>query len=150
MPAKAKTLSLLGDKPFEQQCSFCEQVYVTDANLLKWQVHISAYRDPINLRKACQLDFCWQWLKLDDVSFALDYVTTSRVGFVTYVASILNNLHLWLIQQSTQEAVNLSLANLLTFPFIEERLQSGHLQIYGMHYDFVEGRLTSWRIEQKH
>lgn len=71
MPAKKKTLSLLGDKPFKEQCSFCEQ-----------------------------------------------------------------------------ETVNLSLANLLTFPFIQERLHSGRLQIYGMHYDFVEGRLTSWRIAQ--
>lgn len=48
-----------------------------------------------------------------------------------------------------QEAVNLSLANLLTFPFIQERLHSGRLQIYGMHYDFVAGRLTSWRIIQQ-
>jgi carbonic anhydrase len=28
MPAKKKTLSLLGDKPFKEQCSFCEQVLV--------------------------------------------------------------------------------------------------------------------------
>jgi len=49
-----------------------------------------------------------------------------------------------------QEAVNLSLANLVTFPFIRERLESGRLQIYGMHYDFVKGELTSWRIEQTH
>ena len=47
-----------------------------------------------------------------------------------------------------QEAVNVSLANLLTFPFIEERVHDGRLQIYGMHYDFVEGKLTSWRIVQ--
>jgi len=73
MPAKQKTLSLLGHKSFLEQCSFCEQ-----------------------------------------------------------------------------EAVNLSLANLLTFPFIRERLESGRLHIYGMHYDFVKGELTSWRIEQTH
>ena len=41
-----------------------------------------------------------------------------------------------------QEAVNLSLANLLTFPFIRDRLESGRLQIYGMHYDFVEGKFV--------
>ncbi len=42
-----------------------------------------------------------------------------------------------------QEAVNMSLANSLTFPFIEERVKAGKLHIYGMHYDFVEGQLTS-------
>jgi len=71
MPAKKKTLSLLGNKSLKEQCSFCEK-----------------------------------------------------------------------------EAVNVSLANLLTFPFIEERVHDGRLQIYGMHYDFVEGKLTSWRIVQ--
>lgn len=48
-----------------------------------------------------------------------------------------------------QEAVNVSLANLLTFPFIEERVKAGKLHIYGMHYDFIEGQLTSWEIEHE-
>lgn len=48
-----------------------------------------------------------------------------------------------------QEAVNVSLANLLTFPFIEERVKAGKLHIYGMHYDFIEGQLTSWQIERE-
>lgn len=45
-----------------------------------------------------------------------------------------------------QESVNVSLANLLTFPFIEERVKAGKLHIHGMHYDFVEGKLTSWKV----
>lgn len=45
--------------------------------------------------------------------------------------------------------MNVSLSNLLTFPFIEERVKSGKLKIYGMHYDFVEGKLTSWEVEYK-
>lgn len=48
-----------------------------------------------------------------------------------------------------QEAVNVSLANLLTFPFIEERVRAGKLHIYGMHYDFTKGKLTSWEIERE-
>lgn len=48
-----------------------------------------------------------------------------------------------------QEAVNVSLANLLTFPFIEERVKAGKLHIYGMHYDFIDGQLTSWQIERE-
>lgn len=48
-----------------------------------------------------------------------------------------------------QEAVNVSLVNLLTFPFIEERVKAGKLRIFGMHYDFVQGHLTSWEIERE-
>jgi carbonic anhydrase len=44
-----------------------------------------------------------------------------------------------------QEAVNVSLNNLLTFPFVEERVQKGELELYGMHYDFHDGKLTSWK-----
>ena len=34
----------------------------------------------------------------------------------------------------------------LTFPFIEERVKAGKLHIHGMHYDFIEGKLTSWKV----
>lgn len=44
-----------------------------------------------------------------------------------------------------QEAVNVSLKNLLTFDFVEERVQKGELELYGMHYDFHDGKLTSWK-----
>lgn len=44
-----------------------------------------------------------------------------------------------------QEAVNVSLKNLLTFSFVEERVQKGELELYGMHYDFHDGKLTSWK-----
>lgn len=68
LPAKETTLAQMGDKPLEEQCSFCEQ-----------------------------------------------------------------------------EAVNVSLKNLLTFDFVEERVQKGELELYGMHYDFHDGKLTSWK-----
>ena len=45
--------------------------------------------------------------------------------------------------------MNVSLANLLTFPFIEDRVKAGTLRIFGMHYDFIEGHLTSWEIEHE-
>lgn len=45
-----------------------------------------------------------------------------------------------------KEAVNVSLKNLLTYPFIEERVKDGRLQIHGMHYDLTEGKLTCWDI----
>jgi carbonic anhydrase len=44
-----------------------------------------------------------------------------------------------------QEAVNVSLRNLLTFPFVEERVKTGEVELFGMHYDFHDGKLTSWK-----
>ncbi|CAK9868992.1 unnamed protein product [Sphagnum jensenii] len=45
-----------------------------------------------------------------------------------------------------KEAVNVSLKNLLTYPYIEERVKDGRLQIHGMHYNLGKGILTSWDI----
>jgi carbonic anhydrase len=42
--------------------------------------------------------------------------------------------------------VNVSLKNLLTYPYIEERVKDGRLQIHGMYYDLGKGILTSWDI----
>ncbi|BFI22769.1 carbonic anhydrase [Marchantia polymorpha subsp. ruderalis] len=47
-----------------------------------------------------------------------------------------------------QEAVNVSLANLLTFPWIKEKFEAGKLGIHGWYYDFVEGELTSWEVQR--
>jgi carbonic anhydrase len=48
-----------------------------------------------------------------------------------------------------QEAVNLSLKNLLTYPYVKERVKGGGLHIHGMHYNLRHGRLTSWDIVRK-
>ena len=41
--------------------------------------------------------------------------------------------------------MNVSLRNLLTFDFVEERVKKGELELLGMHYDFHDGKLTSWK-----
>jgi hypothetical protein len=43
-----------------------------------------------------------------------------------------------------QEAVNVSLANLKTYPFVKERLAKGTLKLVGAHYDFVSGKFLTW------
>jgi carbonic anhydrase len=48
-----------------------------------------------------------------------------------------------------KEAVNVSLKNLLTYPFVKERVKGGNLHIHGMHYNLRHGRLTSWDIVRK-
>ncbi|KFK22028.1 hypothetical protein AALP_AAs70326U000100, partial [Arabis alpina] len=46
-----------------------------------------------------------------------------------------------------REAVNVSLANLLTYPFVREGLLKGTLALKGGHYDFVKGAFELWGLE---
>jgi carbonic anhydrase len=46
-----------------------------------------------------------------------------------------------------QEAVNASLGNLLTYPFVREGLVNGTLALKGGHYDFVKGTFELWGLE---
>ncbi|CAK9867531.1 unnamed protein product [Sphagnum jensenii] len=48
-----------------------------------------------------------------------------------------------------KEAVNVSLKNLLTYPYVKEGVKDGSLHIHGMHYNLRHGRLTSWDIVRK-
>ncbi|KAJ6803247.1 carbonic anhydrase 2-like isoform X1 [Iris pallida] len=43
-----------------------------------------------------------------------------------------------------KEAVNVSLENLKTYPFVKEALEKGTLAIHGGHYDFVNGIFDAW------
>ena len=43
-----------------------------------------------------------------------------------------------------QEAVNLSLVNLLTYPYVRAGVAMGTLKLMGGHYDFVDGKFELW------
>ena len=43
-----------------------------------------------------------------------------------------------------QEAINTSLSNLLSFPFIKDKVTEGSLSIHGWYYDFVNMKLKTW------
>lgn len=45
-----------------------------------------------------------------------------------------------------QEAVNVSLANLLTYPFVRNAVVKKTLALKGGHYDFVHGSLELWNL----
>ncbi|CAO1948221.1 unnamed protein product [Urochloa humidicola] len=42
------------------------------------------------------------------------------------------------------EAVNLSLRNLATYPFVKDKLGKGTLKLIGARYDFVHGSFQTW------
>uniref|UniRef100_A0A7N0T657 Carbonic anhydrase n=1 Tax=Kalanchoe fedtschenkoi TaxID=63787 RepID=A0A7N0T657_KALFE len=46
-----------------------------------------------------------------------------------------------------KEAVNVSLANLLTYPFVKEAVEDGKVTLKGAHYDFVKGAFELWEQE---
>lgn len=46
-----------------------------------------------------------------------------------------------------KEAVNVSLANLLTYPFVKEAVMNKQLALRGGHYDFVKGGFTLWNLD---
>jgi carbonic anhydrase len=48
-----------------------------------------------------------------------------------------------------QESVNCSLANLLTYPWVEEKVRNGELAIHGAYYDFVDCAFEKWTLDYK-
>ncbi|EMS62649.1 Carbonic anhydrase, chloroplastic [Triticum urartu] len=45
-----------------------------------------------------------------------------------------------------KEAVNVSLQNLSTYPFVKEAVANGTLKLVGGHYDFVSGKFDTWAL----
>eukprot|EP00899_Mesostigma_viride_P025798 jgi/Mesvir1/6402/Mv19497-RA.1 len=48
-----------------------------------------------------------------------------------------------------KESINVSLGNLLTFPFIKQAVNANSLFLHGMYYDLAEGTLHRWRLVYK-
>ena len=46
-----------------------------------------------------------------------------------------------------QESVNVSLGNLLTYPFVREAVVNNTLALKGGHYDFVNGAFELWDLD---
>ncbi|XP_042483940.1 beta carbonic anhydrase 5, chloroplastic isoform X2 [Macadamia integrifolia] len=60
--------------------------------------------------------------------------------------------HLCFDQQCShceKDSVNCSLANLLTYPWIEERVHKGFLSIHGGYYDFTNCSFEKWTLDYK-
>ncbi|GFP80093.1 beta carbonic anhydrase 4 [Phtheirospermum japonicum] len=51
--------------------------------------------------------------------------------------------------QLEKEAVNISLGNLLSYPFVREAVVKNTLLLKGAHYDFVKGSFEIWGLESE-
>ncbi|XP_057515764.1 beta carbonic anhydrase 5, chloroplastic [Amaranthus tricolor] len=49
-----------------------------------------------------------------------------------------------------KESINHSLKNLLTYPWIRERVAKGILALHGGYYDFIDGTFEKWTLEYNH
>ena len=56
-------------------------------------------------------------------------------------------LQLITLTNLVQEAVNVSLENLLTYPFVREAVVNDALSLKGAHYDFVKGTFQLWDLD---
>ncbi|KAJ4851197.1 hypothetical protein Tsubulata_024370 [Turnera subulata] len=48
-----------------------------------------------------------------------------------------------------KESVNCSLVNLLTYPWVEEKVRNGELSLHGGYYDFVDCSFEKWTMDYK-
>ncbi|ONH90677.1 hypothetical protein PRUPE_8G068900 [Prunus persica] len=48
-----------------------------------------------------------------------------------------------------KESINRSLLNLLTYPWIEEKVKNGILSVHGGYYDFVDCTFEKWTLDYK-
>lgn len=54
-----------------------------------------------------------------------------------------SNAHIFCVQES----INRSLMNLLTYPWIKEKVNDGELLIHGGYYDFIDCSFEKWTLE---
>ncbi|KAJ6318958.1 hypothetical protein OIU76_014332 [Salix suchowensis] len=80
-------------------------------------------------------DFIENWVKI--CSAAKSKVATKFDGL-----SLEEQCH-----NCEKEAVNVSLQNLLTYPFVREAVVNGALSLKGAHYDFVNGTFQLWDLD---
>ncbi|CAD6237754.1 unnamed protein product [Miscanthus lutarioriparius] len=83
----------------------------------------------------------------DNFHFVEDWV---RIGFPAKVKVKKEHASVPFDDQCSileKEAVNVSLENLKTYPFVKEGLANGTLKLVGGHYNFVSGEFHTWEIK---
>ncbi|GFZ03737.1 carbonic anhydrase 1 [Actinidia rufa] len=103
--------------------------------------NLSCFRDPLDtlervqlLNTQCQVlsDFVHEWIKIGLPAKA-KVMAEAGDEPLEKLCSICE-----------REAVNLSLVNLLTYPYVQARVAKGTLKLMGGHYDFVHGKFELW------
>ncbi|WOL14467.1 carbonic anhydrase 2 [Canna indica] len=84
----------------------------------------------------------------DDGSTSTDFIEDwVKIGFPARNKVKADHASLPFEEQCTKcekEAVNVSLANLKTYPFVKTAVENNSLKLIGAHYDFVNGVFETW------
>ncbi|XP_021860769.1 beta carbonic anhydrase 5, chloroplastic [Spinacia oleracea] len=86
----------------------------------------------------------------DSRSFIKSWVTFGKNARASTKA-VASNLNLdSQCRHCEKESINHSLMNLLTYPWIKERVAKGTLSLHGGYYDFVDGTFEKWTLDYNH
>ncbi|XP_047968107.1 carbonic anhydrase 2-like isoform X2 [Salvia hispanica] len=82
-----------------------------------------------------QSDFIEEWVNICKVAKAKVRIECKDLDFGEQCSHL------------EKEAVNVSLGNLLTYPFVREGVEKKTLSLKGGHYDFVKGAFKLWNLD---
>ncbi|XXG69202.1 hypothetical protein AAC387_Pa06g2130 [Persea americana] len=82
-------------------------------------------------------------------SFIRDWVVIGKTAKLRTKAAAANLSFDQQCKYCEKESVNRSLLNLLTYPWIEERVSKGILCLHGGYYDFVKCTFEKWTLDYK-
>ncbi|KAF8406089.1 hypothetical protein HHK36_008169 [Tetracentron sinense] len=85
--------------------------------------------------------------EVDSSSFIRSWVIVGKNARLITKAAAANLSFDKQCRHCEKESVNLSLLNLLTYPWIEERVRKGMLSVHGGYYDFVDCTFEKWTLE---
>ena len=80
--------------------------------------------------------------KLEHLQYLLIYLDLNIFIYSPKIKAILI-----IYPDLVQEAVNVSLGNLLTYPFVREAVVNDALSLKGAHYNFVKGTFELWDLD---
>ncbi|KAK6945800.1 Carbonic anhydrase [Dillenia turbinata] len=84
-----------------------------------------------------------------DLSFIQSWVIVGRNARLSTKASASSLSFDQQCRHCEKESINRSLVNLLSYPWIEERVKKGALSIHGGYYDFVDCAFEKWTLDYK-
>ncbi|PKA55429.1 Carbonic anhydrase, chloroplastic [Apostasia shenzhenica] len=128
--------------------NFKKQTYIS------WSLHVqtpeSALRKSwvLNLAKLLLLG-TWQIWSPHIRSFIRDWVSiakTARLSTEAAVGNLSFETQCAHCEKVVVESINSSLLNLLTYPWIEERVTEGVLSLHGGYYDFTNCSFDKWTL----
>ncbi|KAL8035817.1 hypothetical protein ABFX02_12G120100 [Erythranthe guttata] len=82
-----------------------------------------------------QSDFIEEWVNICKVAKAKVKTECNTLDFTEQCT------------QLEKEAVNVSLGNLLTYPYVREAVVKNAISLRGAHYDFVKGTFEHWNLD---